>query len=357
VLDTTTPHIEHPRLVAQRLQAYARAIGGMDRIMACTDCGFSTVAGALNLTPDIVYSKIASMVKGAASVADSPSKIVAKFADMVELDVALLDAFMPDHKRTTTLLMGRIVTNPFAEANLGTSYGYSMTYNTMVSGKGNALHRHPSTEIFVPLDAPFEFTYGNFGQHKVTLRAGDAIAVPPGINHTYKNASGDQEGALGRILTVLPGKPSITWAPHVVTQAREMGASCTDSGILLPSDGSRPEGMGLMEAAPTPLIEATAEEGKNWMVLSDSGQTLKFESGDGWLELSWLHMNRGQVAEFDPREDIVAVVICGSVCCGEQLQVLDTVKQPSFFSASQDSMVLLIKSTLPHGMDFTFDPH
>jgi len=357
VLDTTTSHIEHPRLVAQRLQAYARAVGGMDRIMACTDCGFSTVAGAQNLTPDIVYSKIASMVKGAASVADITRKIVANFDDMEELDVALLDAFMPDHKRTTTLLMGRIVTNPFAEANLGTSYGYSMTYNTMVSGKGNALHRHPSNEIFVPLDAPFEFTYGNFGQHKVTLRAGDAIAVPPGINHTYKNASGDQECALGRILTVLPGKPSITWAPHVVTQAREMGASCTDSGILLPSDGSRPEGMGLMEAAPTPLIEATAEEGKNWMVLSDSGQTLKFESGDGWLELSWLHMNRGQVAEFDPREDIVAVVICGSVCCGEQLQVLDTVKQPSFFSASQDSMVLLIKSTLPHGMDFTFDPH
>jgi len=354
VLDTTTLHIEHPRLVAHRLQAYARAVGGMDRLMACTDCGFSTVAGALNLTPDIVYAKIESMVRGAASVADSPSKTVAKFADMVELDVALLDAFMPGHKRTTTLLMGRIVTNPFAEPHLGSSYGYSMTYNTMVSGKGNALHRHPNIEIFVPMDAPFEFTYGNLGQHKVTLRAGDAVAIPAGINHTYKNASGDHAGALGRILTVLPGRPAITWAPHVVANAREMGATCTDSGILLPSDGSRPEAMSLMEAAPTPMIDATAEDGKDFVVPSDSGRKMRIELTDGWLELSWLHLSRGQVAEFDPREDIVAVVIRGSVCCGEYLQALDTVKQPSFFSASQDSMVLLIKSSLPHGMDFTF---
>jgi len=156
---------------------------------------------------------------------------------------------------------------------------------------------------------------------------------------------------------VLPRKPSITWDPDVVVRAREMGASCTDSGILVSKDGPRPEAMGLMEAAPTPTIEATAEEGLSWVTPSDTGEKLRFESCDGVLELSWLHLSRGQVAEFDPREDIVGVVIRGSVCCGEHLKVLEAVKQPSFFSASQDSIVLLIKSTLPHGMDFTFDPH
>eukprot|EP00929_Paragymnodinium_shiwhaense_P078975 TRINITY_DN409_c0_g1_i2.p1 TRINITY_DN409_c0_g1~~TRINITY_DN409_c0_g1_i2.p1 ORF type:complete len:399 (-),score=122.52 TRINITY_DN409_c0_g1_i2:474-1670(-) len=74
VLDTTTSHIEHPRLVAQRLENYADAVGGMDRIIACTDCGFSTAAGALNLTEDIVWSKMASMVKGAKSLSESASK-------------------------------------------------------------------------------------------------------------------------------------------------------------------------------------------------------------------------------------------------------------------------------------------
>merc|ERR1711879_439832 len=34
-------------------------------IMACTDCGFGTAAGANNLSRDLVFKKIASMCKGA----------------------------------------------------------------------------------------------------------------------------------------------------------------------------------------------------------------------------------------------------------------------------------------------------
>lgn len=64
VLDTTTSHIEHPRLVAQRLMNYVRLVGA-DRVMACTDCGFSTAAGAVNVPVDIVYLKLSSMVLGA----------------------------------------------------------------------------------------------------------------------------------------------------------------------------------------------------------------------------------------------------------------------------------------------------
>jgi len=64
VLDTTTSHIEHPRLVAQRLMNYIRLVGP-ESVMACTDCGFSTAAGAMNVPTEIVYAKLASMVKGA----------------------------------------------------------------------------------------------------------------------------------------------------------------------------------------------------------------------------------------------------------------------------------------------------
>lgn len=64
VLDTTTAHIEHPRLVAQRLMNYIRLVGP-ERVMACTDCGFSTAAGAMNVPTDIVYAKLRSMVEGA----------------------------------------------------------------------------------------------------------------------------------------------------------------------------------------------------------------------------------------------------------------------------------------------------
>lgn len=72
VLDTTTSHIEHPKLVAQRLMNYVRLVG-TDNVVACTDCGFSTAAGAMNVPTEIVYAKLASMVKGAA-LADEMAK-------------------------------------------------------------------------------------------------------------------------------------------------------------------------------------------------------------------------------------------------------------------------------------------
>jgi 5-methyltetrahydropteroyltriglutamate--homocysteine methyltransferase len=64
VIDTTTSHIEHPRLVAQRLMNYVRFVGA-DRVIACSDCGFSTAAGATNVPTDIVYAKLKSMAAGA----------------------------------------------------------------------------------------------------------------------------------------------------------------------------------------------------------------------------------------------------------------------------------------------------
>merc|ERR1712080_231656 len=64
VLDTTTSHIEHPHLAAQRLLNYVKLVGA-ERVMASTDCGFSTAAGALNIPTEIVFAKMQAMVNGA----------------------------------------------------------------------------------------------------------------------------------------------------------------------------------------------------------------------------------------------------------------------------------------------------
>jgi 5-methyltetrahydropteroyltriglutamate--homocysteine methyltransferase len=65
VLDTTTNYIEHPELVAQRIEAYA-AIVGPDRVLAGTDCGFGTWAGFGPIDPDICWAKLRSLAEGAA---------------------------------------------------------------------------------------------------------------------------------------------------------------------------------------------------------------------------------------------------------------------------------------------------
>jgi 5-methyltetrahydropteroyltriglutamate--homocysteine methyltransferase len=65
VIDSTTNFIEHPRLVAQRLLRFADIVG-RERVIAGSDCGFSTFAGFGAVDEDIVYAKLAAMAEGAA---------------------------------------------------------------------------------------------------------------------------------------------------------------------------------------------------------------------------------------------------------------------------------------------------
>jgi 5-methyltetrahydropteroyltriglutamate--homocysteine methyltransferase len=64
VLSSTTNYVEHPELVAERLLKFADIVG-RERVMAGSDCGFSTFAGFGAVDPDIVYLKLAAMAEGA----------------------------------------------------------------------------------------------------------------------------------------------------------------------------------------------------------------------------------------------------------------------------------------------------
>ena len=65
VIDSTTNFIEHPRVVAERIERYAGIIG-RERVIAGTDCGFSTFAGFGVVDSEIVYAKLSSLAEGAA---------------------------------------------------------------------------------------------------------------------------------------------------------------------------------------------------------------------------------------------------------------------------------------------------
>lgn len=65
VIDTTTNFIEHPKVVAQRIETFANIVG-RDRVWAGTDCGFSTFAGFGVVDPEIVWAKLKTLTEGAA---------------------------------------------------------------------------------------------------------------------------------------------------------------------------------------------------------------------------------------------------------------------------------------------------
>ena len=65
VIDTNTNHVEHPKLIAQRIARYADLVG-RERVIAGTDCGFSTLAGLPRVWPSVVWEKLRVMAEGAA---------------------------------------------------------------------------------------------------------------------------------------------------------------------------------------------------------------------------------------------------------------------------------------------------
>ena len=65
VVDTTTNFVEHPELVAQRIERFVGIVGA-DRVIAGSDCGFGTFAGFGAVDPEIAYAKLTTLAEGAA---------------------------------------------------------------------------------------------------------------------------------------------------------------------------------------------------------------------------------------------------------------------------------------------------
>ena len=64
MLDTSTNFVEHPELVAQRIERFTNIVG-RDRVIASTDCGFGTFASHGKVEPGIAYKKLKSLTEGA----------------------------------------------------------------------------------------------------------------------------------------------------------------------------------------------------------------------------------------------------------------------------------------------------
>jgi 5-methyltetrahydropteroyltriglutamate--homocysteine methyltransferase len=66
VVETTTNYVEHPEVVADRLERIATAVGDPRRVIAGTDCGFETAAGSKMVVEEVVWAKLRSLSQGAA---------------------------------------------------------------------------------------------------------------------------------------------------------------------------------------------------------------------------------------------------------------------------------------------------
>jgi 5-methyltetrahydropteroyltriglutamate--homocysteine methyltransferase len=65
VIDTCTSYVEHPQLIADRIERFA-GIVGRDRVIAGTDCGFANFASYEIVDPKIAWMKLSALAEGAA---------------------------------------------------------------------------------------------------------------------------------------------------------------------------------------------------------------------------------------------------------------------------------------------------
>ena len=66
VIDSKTNFVEHPELVANRIEAVVDAVGDKERVIAGVDCGFGTFVGWEWVSEDVMWAKFKSLSEGAA---------------------------------------------------------------------------------------------------------------------------------------------------------------------------------------------------------------------------------------------------------------------------------------------------
>jgi 5-methyltetrahydropteroyltriglutamate--homocysteine methyltransferase len=56
--------VEHPELVADRIERFAGVVG-RENVIAGTDCGFATARAGDEMHPDVAWAKLEALTEGA----------------------------------------------------------------------------------------------------------------------------------------------------------------------------------------------------------------------------------------------------------------------------------------------------
>jgi hypothetical protein len=135
-------------------------------------------------------------------------------------NLAFLDQRLPAYEREIINMVGMGVTEnaelrPHVKAGAD---GFSVTYIRAPKGKGAALHRHATEEVFLPIH----------GRWQVFWLEGDQ-------ERTLDLDEGDVSDNSDALLIAIVGGPEagkVDWHPSVVTEARKTGLSVDDDGNL-----------------------------------------------------------------------------------------------------------------------------
>ena len=160
---------------------------------------------------------------------------VARVKNVKALDVAFLDQRIATYERDIINMVGMGVTeNASLKPNVkeGAS-GFSVTYVRAKTGKGAALHRHATEEVFIPVKGRWQvFWLEGEDERTLDLEEGDLVNVPIGIFRGFRSLTDDPDALLMAIVGG-PDAGKVDWHPSVIEQARKTGLRVDDDGNLV----------------------------------------------------------------------------------------------------------------------------
>ena len=160
---------------------------------------------------------------------------VARAKNARGMEPAFLDQRIPRYEREIINMVGMGVTeNAALRPNVMTgAAGFSVTYVRAKNGKGAALHRHATEEVFIPVKGPWQvFWLEGDEERTVDLDEGDVVNVPIGIYRGFRSLS-DRPDALLMAIVGGPDAGKVDWHPSVLAEARKTGLSVDDDGNLV----------------------------------------------------------------------------------------------------------------------------
>jgi len=164
-------------------------------------------------------------------------KFIVRYDDLKPCKTAFIDAHTPgsNKKENFTIIGSGVSESPDQHVHIQETPGFNIGAAGQPPGCTNSLHSHTTAEVFYVLKGRWRFFWGRHGDDgELFADEGDLVNIPTGIFRAFKNV-GDNYGMLMAILGGDDAGGGVTWAPEVISDAKNYGLVLGDNGLLYDS--------------------------------------------------------------------------------------------------------------------------
>jgi mannose-6-phosphate isomerase-like protein (cupin superfamily) len=228
-------HFVEDGLSPQAASGANTGFAGMSSALGLVATGSAGAANDREEIMPVVDPRIAGKPVPRISKETMEHECVARVNNVKALDVAFLDQRIPRYERDIINMVGMGVTeNAALKPNVKESaVGFSVTYVRAKTGRGAALHRHATEEVFIPVKGRWQvFWLEGDEERTVDLDEGDVLNVPIGIYRGFRSLT-DAPDALLMAIIGGPDAGKVDWHPSVLEEARKTGLTVDEEGTLI----------------------------------------------------------------------------------------------------------------------------